>query len=214
MLVENGHADALLSGQTNNYPSAIRPALKIIGKKENVNVVSGMYIVLTKEGPLFLSDCTVNKNPSAEELVEITLQTASAVKSFKMEPNIAMLSYSNFGSVADENSFKIRKATKILHEQHPELNVDGEIQANIALDQELMKQSFPFSKLLGKQVNTLIFPNLESANIAYKLLQKVSGYEVIGPVLNGMNKPAHVLQMGSSVNEIVNMIMIAVMDAQ
>ncbi len=214
MLVENGVADALLSGLTNNYPSAIRPALKIIGKKEDVNVVSGMYIVLTKEGPLFLSDCTVNKNPSAEELVEITLQTASAVKSFKMKPNIAMLSYSNFGSVADENSFKIRKATKILHEHHPELNVDGEIQANIALDQELMRQSFPFSKLLGKRVNTLIFPNLESANIAYKLLQKVSGDEVIGPVLNGMNKPAHVLQMGSSVNEIVNMIMIAVMDAQ
>ena len=214
MLVENGVADALLSGLTSNYPSAIRPALKIIGKRENVNVVSGMYIVLTKDGPLFLADCSVNKNPTSEELVEITMQTASAVSSFKMEPNIAMLSYSNFGSVSDENSFKVSQAVKILHEQHPELRVDGEIQANIALDQELMKESFPFSKLLGKRVNTLIFPNLEASNIAYKMLQKVSGFEIIGPVLNGMNKPAHVLQMGSSVNEIVNMIMVSVMDAQ
>jgi len=214
ILVENGVADALLSGLTSDYPSAIRPALKIIGKKENVNVVSGMYIILTKDGPLFLADCTVNKNPSAEELVEITSLTASAVKSFKIEPNIAMLSYSNFGSVSDKRSQKIRKAVKILHEQHPDLSVDGEIQANIALDQELMKESFPFSKLLGKRVNTLIFPNLEASNIAYKILQKVSGSEVIGPILNGMNKPAHVLQMGSSVNEIVNMIMISVIDAQ
>ncbi len=214
MLVENGVADALLSGLTRNYPSAIRPALQVIGKRKNVNVVSGMYIILTKEGPLFLSDCTVNKNPTSEELVKITLQTVSAVKGFKMEPNIALLSYSNFGSVSDENSLKVRKAVKILHEQYPDLRVDGEIQANIALDQELMKESFPFSRLLGKRVNTLIFPNLESANIAYKLLHKTSGFETIGPVLNGMNKPAHVLQMGSSVNEIVNMIMISVMDAQ
>ncbi len=214
MLVENGVADALLSGLTRNYPTAIRPALQVIGKRKEVNVVSGTYIVLTKEGPLFLSDCTVNKNPTAEELVEITLQTASVVKSFKLEPNIAMLSYSNFGSVSAEGPAKIRKAVEILHKQHPDTCVDGEIQANIALNSELMKESFPLSRLLGKRVNTLIFPNLEAANIAYKLLQQTSGFEVIGPVLNGMNKPAHVLQMGSSVNEIVNMIMIAVMDAQ
>jgi len=214
MLVENGVADALLSGLTRNYPTAIRPALQVIGKRKEVNVVSGTYIVLTKEGPLFLSDCTVNKNPTAVELTEITLQTATVVKSFKMEPNIAMLSYSNFGSVSAEGPAKIREAVKILHTSHPELNVDGEIQANIALDQELMKESFPLSRLLGKKVNTLIFPNLEAANIAYKLLHKTSGFEIIGPVLNGMNKPAHVLQMGSSVNEIVNMIMISVMDAQ
>jgi len=161
-----------------------------------------------------LSDCTVNENPTAEELVEITLQTAKAVKSFKMEPNIAMLSYSNFGSVSSGAPNKIREAVSILHKQYPDLRVDGEIQANVALDQEFMKESFPLSKILGKRVNTLIFPNLEAANIAYKLLQKISGFEVIGPILNGMNKPAHVLQMGSSVNEIVNMIMIAVMDAQ
>jgi malate dehydrogenase (oxaloacetate-decarboxylating)(NADP+) len=173
-----------------------------------------MYIVLTKQGPLFLSDCTMNVNPTAEELVEITMQTVSAVKTFKMEPNVALLSYSNFGSVSAEGPLKVRQAVKMLHAQYPDLRVDGEIQANIAMDQDLMKESFPFSKLLGKKVNTLIFPNLESANIAYKLLHKVSGYEIIGPVLNGMNKPAHVLQMGSSVNEIVNMIMISVMDAQ
>jgi malate dehydrogenase (oxaloacetate-decarboxylating)(NADP+) len=214
MLVENGVADALLSGLTRNYPSAIRPALQIIGKRDNVNVISGMYIVLTKSGPLFLSDCTVNANPSAEKLVEITLQTANAVRSFKMEPNIALLSYSNFGSAKSKRTAKVRDAVKILQTQYPDLRVDGEMQANIALDQELMKESFPFSRLLGKRVNTLIFPNLESANIAYKLLSKTSGYEIIGPVLNGMNKPAHVLQMGSSVNEIVNMIMVSVMDAQ
>ncbi len=214
MLVENGVADALLSGLTRNYPSAIRPALQVIGKRKDVNVVSGTYIVLTKEGPLFLSDCTVNKNPSAEKLMEITLQTAAVVKSFKLEPNIALLSYSNFGSVNAKGPAKIREAVKMLHTLYPDLRVDGEIQANVALDQQLMEESFPFSKLLGKRVNTLIFPNLEAANIAYKLLHKTAGYEIIGPVLNGMNKPAHVLQMGSSVNEIVNMIMISVMDAQ
>lgn len=214
MLVENGFADAFLSGLTSNYPSAIRPALQVIGKKKNENIVSGTYIFLTKEGPLFLSDCTVNKNPTSEELMDITLQTAAMVKGFNMEPNIAMLSYSNFGSVKDDNTAKIRKTVEKLHEKYPDLRVDGEIQANIALDQELMKESFPFSQILGKRVNTLIFPSLESANIAYKILQKTSDHELIGPVLNGMNKPAHVLHMGSSVNEIVNMIMISVMDAQ
>jgi malate dehydrogenase (oxaloacetate-decarboxylating)(NADP+) len=214
MLVEHGVADALLSGLTRTYPSAIRPALQVIGKRKGVNVVSGTYIVLTKNGPLFLSDCTVNKNPTAQQLVEITLQTVSVVKSFKIEPHVALLSYSNFGSVADENVQKIKEAVGTLHAQYPDLVVDGEIQANVALNQEMMKESFPLSILAGKKVNTLIFPNLEAANIAYKLLHEVSKYEVIGPILNGMNKPAHVLQMGSSVNEIVNMIMISVMDAQ
>jgi len=214
MLVENGFADAFLSGLTSNYPSAIRPALQVIGKRENENIVSGTYILLTKDGPLFLSDCTVNKNPTSEELMEITLQTATMVKGFNMEPNIAMLSYSNFGSASDEKTAKIKKTVEMLHQKYPKLHVDGEIQANIALDQKLMEESFPFSQILGRRVNTLIFPSLEAANIAYKLLQKTSGFELIGPVLNGMNKPAHVLQMGSSVNEIVNMIMVSVMDAQ
>jgi malate dehydrogenase (oxaloacetate-decarboxylating)(NADP+) len=214
MLVENGEADAVLSGLTRNYPDTIRPALHVIGRKPDVQIVSGIYIVITKEGPLFLSDCTVNKQPSAEDLVEITLQTAEVVRRFNMEPNIAMLSYSNFGSVDAEEPIKVREAVCKLHHEHPELMVDGEIQANIALDQDLMKESFSFSKILGKPVNTLIFPDLSSANIAYKLLNKTAGFEIIGPILNGMNKPVHVLQMGSGVNEIVNMIMVAVMDAQ
>ncbi len=214
MLVENGEADVVLSGLTRNYPDTIRPALHVIGRKPNVRIVSGIYIVMTKEGPLFLSDCTVNKQPSTDDLVQITLQTAEVVKRFKMEPNIAMLSYSNFGSVDAEETVKVRDAVSILHEKYPELSVDGEIQANIALDQELMEESFSFSKVMGKRVNTLIFPNLSSANIAYKLLNKVAGFELIGPILNGMNKPVHVLQMGSGVNEIVNMIMVAVMHAQ
>ncbi len=214
MLVENGEADAVLSGLTRNYPDTIRPALQVIGRKPGVRIVSGIYIVMTKEGPLFLSDCTVNTNPTADDLVEITVQTADIVKRFKLEPNIAMLSYSNFGSVDTDGPVRVREAVCKLHDLHPELNVDGEIQANIALDQDLMKDSFPFSKIMGKRVNTLIFPNLSSANIAYKLLNKTAGFEIIGPILNGMNKPVHVLQMGSGVNEIVNMIMVAVMEAQ
>ena len=214
MLVENGEADVVLSGLTRNYPDTIRPALHVIGRKPEVQIVSGTYIVMTKEGPLFLSDCTVNKQPSVDDLVEITLQTAEVVKRFKMEPNIAMLSYSNFGSVEGKDTLKVRHAVDKLHQEHPELNVDGEIQANVALDQKLMEDSFSFSKILGKRVNTLIFPDLASANIAYKLLNKAAGFEIIGPILNGMKKPVHVLQMGSGVNEIVNMVMVAVMDAQ
>lgn len=213
MLVENGEADAVLSGLTRNYPDTIRPALQVIGRKRDAQIVTGMYIVLTKEGPLFLSDCTINKQPTSDELVQITLQTAEVVKRFNIEPVIAMLSYSNFGSVESEGPLKVRRAVNELHKNYPSLKVDGEIQANTALDQELMKESFPFSKIIGKKVNTLIFPNLASANIGYKLLSKAAGFEVIGPILNGMNKPVHILQMGSGVNEIVNMIMVAGMDA-
>jgi malate dehydrogenase (oxaloacetate-decarboxylating)(NADP+) len=213
MLADNGEADAVLSGLTRNYPDTIRPALQVIGRRPDVQIVTGLYIVLTNDGPLFLSDCTVNKQPTADELVQITLQAADVVKRFNMEPVIAMLSYSNFGSVEAEDPIKVRQAVQMLHNDHPELCVDGEIQANTALDQELMQENFPFSKILGKRVNTLIFPDLSAANIAYKLLHKTSGFEVIGPILNGMNKPVHILQMGSSVNEILNMMLIAGMDA-
>jgi len=214
MLVELEQADAVLSGYTYSYPDSIRPALQIIGRKSNTRIVSGMYIVITKEGPLFLSDCTVNMNPDKEKLIEIVLQTSEAVKRFNIEPNIALLSYSNFGSVPGGLSSKLNEVVKFLHEHHPEINVDGEIQANVALDPELMKSTYPFSKLVERNVNTLVFPDLTSANIGYKLLNKAARFDIIGPVLNGMNKPVHILQMGSSVNEIVNMIMIAVMDAQ
>lgn len=214
MLVETAEADAVLSGYTYSYPDTIRPALQIVGRKPNTRIVSGMYIVNTKEGPLFLSDCTVNLEPDKAALVEIILQTAEAVRRFNIEPNIALLSYSNFGSVRGDLSNKLQEVVRQLHREYPDLIVDGEIQANVALDPDLMKETYPFSKLIEKKVNTLVFPDLASANITYKLLNKAAKFDIIGPVLNGMNKPVHILQMGSSVNEIVNMIMIAVLDAQ
>jgi len=214
MLVETGYADAMISGLTRNYPDTLRPALEIIGKKPDACIVSGMYIIITKQGPFFLADCTVNKNPTAEEMVEITLQAAFAIKQFKIEPRIAFVSYSNFGSNEGRIPKIQREAVEILHKDHPELIVDGEMQANVALDEKLMKETFPFSKLAGGSANTLIFPYLTAGNVAYKLLQSFTNYQVIGPVINGMNKSVHVLQLGSSVNEIVDMVMISVVDAQ
>ena len=214
MLVETGYADAMISGLTRNYPDTLAPALKIIGKKPGTSIVSGMYMIMTKQGPYFLADCTVNKNPTVEQLVEITLQTAYAVRQFKIEPRIAFVSYSNFGSNEGRVPQMQREAVSFLHENHPDIIVDGEMQVNVALNADMMKKVFPFSKLAGKPANILIFPYLTAGNIAYKLLQSATNYDVIGPVINGMNKSVHVLQMGSSVNEIVNMVMIAVLDAQ
>ncbi len=214
MLVEAGYADAMISGLTRNYPDTLRPALEIIGKREGEKIVSGMYIISTKKGPYFLADCTVNKNPTAEQMVEITLQTAYAIKQFKVEPRVAYVSYSNFGSNNGRIPEMQRKAVEILHREHPELIVDGEMQANVALNADILSENFPFSKLSGKTANTLIFPYLTAANIAYKLLQSVTDNRIIGPIINGMNKSVHVLQIGSSVSEIVDMVMIAVMDAQ
>jgi len=214
MLVETGYADAVLSGLTRNYPDSIKPFLQIIGKKKNTRIVSGMYIVNTKEGPFFLADCTVNQNPVDMDLVDITLQTAEEVRKFKIEPRIAMLSYSNFGSIKSKGTSCPREAVRILHRDYPDLIVDGEMQASVALDPELMKNNFPFSKLDGKQANTLIFPNLDAANISQKLLQETGDLEVIGPILTGMKKSAHVLRFGSSVKEIVDMIMIAGMNVE
>jgi malate dehydrogenase (oxaloacetate-decarboxylating)(NADP+) len=214
MLVETGFADAVLSGLTRSYPDSLSPSLQISGKRDDTRIVSGMYIFNGKQGPYFLSDCTVNQEPCERDLVDIALQTAEEVRRFKLEPRIAMLSYSNFGSVRGNATDCQRNATAILHKEHPELIVDGEMQANIALNPDLAKESFPFSKLNGKSANTLIFPNLASANIAQKLLQETHNVEVIGPILNGMKKPVHILAMGSGVNQIVNMVMVAVMDAQ
>ena len=213
MLVETGYADAVLSGLTRNYPDSITPFLQVIGKKENSRIVSGMYIVITKEGPLFLADCTVNRVVCENDLVDITLLAAEEIRKFKIEPRIAMLSYSNFGSIKSRGPECQQAAVKILHEKYPDLVVDGEMQASVALDQELLEANYPFSKLVNKKPNTLIFPSLASANISQKLLQEVGGMEVIGPILTGMKKSAHVLRMGSSVKEIVNMIMIAGMNA-
>lgn len=212
-MVQSGMADGVVSGHTKNYPDAIRPALQVIGKADNAKLVSGMYIFLTKQGPYFLADTTVNKNPTVEQLIEITLQTAQSVRHFGIEPHIALLSYSNFGSNEGFSPNTMRQVAAYLHEHHPDLIVDGEMQANFALNKELLKRKFPFSKLADTGANTLIFPNLSSGNIAYKLMQSATDFKVIGPILNGFKKSAHVLQLGSSVDEIVDIAMIASIDA-
>ena len=214
MMVELGEADALLSGLTKDYPTTIRPALQVIGVEDGVSKVAGMYLMLTKKGPYFFADTTVNVNPTAEELVDIAKLSQKAVKFFDFEPRIAMLSYSNFGSAKGEQPQKVAKATAILKEKYPELIVEGEMQANVALNQKLQKELYPFSELAEKGANTLIFPDLSSGNIAYKLLMEMEAAEAIGPVLMGMKKPVHVLQIGSSVRDITNMVAIAVVDAQ
>jgi malate dehydrogenase (oxaloacetate-decarboxylating)(NADP+) len=214
MLVENGFADAMVSGLNNNYPSTLKPAIEVIGRKPNASLVSGMYVINTKEGPVFFSDCTVNKNPTAEQLVEITLQTAYAIRQFNVEPRMALVTYSNFGSNMGRIPDLAKDAVKILHRDYPDLIVDGEMQANVALNPELMEENFPFSKLVGGAANALIFPYLTAGNIAYKLMHQMAKFEVIGPIINGMNKSVHILQMGSSVQEIINMVMVAVIDAQ
>ncbi len=214
MMLQTGEVDALISGLTRKYPDTIRPGLQIIGTLPGINRVAGMYIIVNKKGPFFFADTTININPTAEELVDITLLTASAVRKFGIVPRVALLSYSNFGSSDGEESKKMRKAVAILHEKYPDLIVDGELQANFALNTELIGEQFPFSELGKTSANTLIFPNLSSGNIAYKLMQEMAGAEAIGPVLLGLNKSMHILQLGSSVREIINMITISVVDAQ
>ncbi len=215
MMVETGEADALISGITRNYKDVIRPALQIVGKQEGTDKVAGMYILATKRGPMFLADTTVNFDPSAEEIAEITNMVAKKVRQLNVRPRIALLSYSNFGSAVGKDSKKMSQAVKIINERYPNLAVDGEIQANFALNNELRMEKFSFSSLGNKNVNTLIFPNLSSGNIAYKLLQEMTDdVEAIGPILLGLKKSVHVLQLGSSVREITNMVKIAVLDAQ
>ncbi|PJA09366.1 MAG: NADP-dependent malic enzyme [Flavobacteriales bacterium CG_4_10_14_0_2_um_filter_32_8] len=213
-MVEFGDADALISGLTRNYINTIKPALQVIGIEDDARKIAGMYILITKQGPFFLADTTINVNPTAQDIVDITLLTSKIIQRFKITPRIALLSYSNFGSSEEEDAIKMRDAAKILHEKHPDIIVDGDIQANFALNKELRDEIFPFSELARKNTNTLIFPNLASGNIAYKLLQEMAGFETIGPILMGMKKPVHILQLGSSVREIVNMVTIAVADVQ
>lgn len=213
-MVQFGQADAFISGLTKNYASTIKPALQVIGTEAGVNRVAGMYMMLTKKGPVFFGDTTVNVNPTAEELVDITVLLAKSVRKFNISPRIALLSYSNFGSNEGEVPEKTRHAVKIMHDNFPDILVDGEMQANFAMNADLLKDNFPFSVLNGGPANVLVFPNLESGNIAYKLLQELGDAEAVGPILLGLNKPVHVLQLGSSVREIVNMVTIAVVDAQ
>ncbi|WP_231458888.1 MULTISPECIES: NADP-dependent malic enzyme [unclassified Pedobacter] len=213
-MVEFGEADAMISGLTKNYGDTIKPALHVIGVDPSVKRVAGMYMMMTKKGPVFFGDTTVNVDPSAEELVAITLLVEKSVKQFNIKPRVALLSYSNFGSNDGITPEKVRKAVNILHKEHPEVVVDGEMQGNFAINNELLKDNFPFSTLADAPANTLIFPNLEAGNIAYKLLQELGGAEAVGPILLGLNKPVHIVQLGSSVREIVNMVTIAVADAQ
>lgn len=214
MMVETGEADALISGLTRSYPDTIRPALHIIGKEEGVNRVAGMYILLTPKGPLFFSDTTVNLNPTVEELVEITELTAKAIERFNMKPRIALTTYSNFGSAGGADADKMKKTVAALKAKHPTMIVDGEMQAHTAFNTELLQKNHPFSELAATGANTLIFPNLSASNGAYNLLREVAQFEAIGPILLGLKKPVHVLQLGSTVREIVNMVAIAVVEAQ
>jgi malate dehydrogenase (oxaloacetate-decarboxylating)(NADP+) len=214
MMVRTGAADALISGLTRKYPATVKPALQVIGIRDGVSRVAGLYIIMTKNGPVFFSDTTVNINPTAEELVDITILTADAVSNLNIVPKIALLSYSNFGSAEGADAIKMREVAKILHQRRPDLIVDGELQANFAMNNNMLKEQFPFSCLVDNKVNTLIFPNLAAGNIAYKLMQELAGAEAIGPLLLGMKKPVHILQLGSSVREIVNMVTLAVVDAQ
>lgn len=213
MMVASGDVDALISGYSGSYPNTIRPALQCVGVKEGFNVVSGMYIVMTKKETYFFADCTVNVNPTSAQLAEIAITTAEAVKEFDVVPKIAMLSFSNFGSASYPESIKVQEAVKILKSKRPDLTVDGEMQADTAVVPEILEKAFPFTNIKGG-ANVLIFPNLDSANIAYKLLARIGQATVVGPILMGMKKPIHILQRGATVDDIINMTAIAVVDAE
>jgi malate dehydrogenase (oxaloacetate-decarboxylating)(NADP+) len=214
MMVNLGDADALLSGYSRAYPTVVKPILELIGMGKGIDRVAATNLMNTSRGPLFISDTSINIDPSAKDLAKIALMTAKTVRLFGMEPVIAMISYANFGSSKHEHAVKVKEAVAYLHKYHPDLNVDGALQIDFALNQEMLKSKFPFSKLVGKKVNTLIYPNLESANSTYKLIKEINKSDSIGPILMGMNKPVHILQLGASVNEMVNMAAIAVVDAQ
>lgn len=214
MMVETGEADALISGLTRNYPDTIRPALEVIGMEDQVKKVAGMYVILHPSGPLFLADTTVNLNPTAEELADITVLAAKEVRQFNIEPRVALLSYSNFGSSRTPEAIMVSKAVELVRQRDPSLVVDGEIQASMAFNRELLKESYPFTPLSKHKINTLIFPNLSSGNIAYNLLMELGGFEIVGPLLMGLRKPVHILQLGSTVRQISNMVAMAVIDAQ
>ncbi len=215
LMVEAGDADAMIGGMTRNYPDTIRPALQVIGLQDGVKKASGMYILMSRFGPLFLTDTTINFNPTAEQIVEIAELAAKEVEKFNIKPRIALLTYSNFGSADGDDAVKMRKATELLKEKHPTMVIDGEMQAHLAFDNELLRENHSFCDLVeGGNANVLIFPNLSASNIAYNLVKEIAQIERIGPVLVGLKKPVHVLQLGSSTREIVNMMAIAVVDAQ
>ncbi|MFV0291252.1 MAG: phosphate acyltransferase [Mangrovibacterium sp.] len=214
MMVEMGDADAHVSGYSSKYSRSVRPIKDIIGTDNEGKYIAGMYIVMTKRGPVFLADSTLtNPNPDADSLVAITQLIDKAVKSFNIEPVIALISHSNFGAVPDGEPIEQRKAIQILHTQHPEIIIDGEVQAGFALDKEARNKRYPFSKWGDKEINTLVFPNHSSASISYNLLKEIGGFEIVGPILLGLEKPVHVLQLESKVRDIVNISSIAILNA-
>jgi len=214
MMVNVGDADALVTGYSKSYPSVAKPMIELIGKAEGVERIAATNIMMTDRGPMFFSDTAFNIDPNEHDLVQIANMTARVMKVFGIDPVLAMLSYSNFGSALSKSETKGAKAVAIMHEKFPEIVIDGEIQADFALSNSLRNEKFPFTKLLDKKVNGLIFPNLNSANISYKLIKQLNKTESIGPIVMGLKKPVHILQLGSSVDEIVNMVCVAVVDAQ
>ncbi|MCX6621039.1 MAG: phosphate acyltransferase, partial [Acidobacteria bacterium] len=214
MMVHMGDADALIGGITQHYPETIRPALQLIPPKAGLRKVAGMYMIITPRGQVyFLADATVNIEPSSEDLAEIALEAAGTVRGFDIEPRIAMLSFSNFGSARHPLSEKVARAVKLVKQRDPSLMIDGEMQADVAVLPEVLEQTYPFSTLKGG-ANVLIFPSLEAGNMAYKLLMTIGGCEAIGPILMGLSRPVHVLHRGAEVSEVVNMAALAVVDAQ
>jgi malate dehydrogenase (oxaloacetate-decarboxylating)(NADP+) len=214
MMVNEGDADALISGYSRSYPSVVKPMLELIGLAKGATRIATTNVMMTKRGPMFLSDTSINIDPSAKELAKIAVMTSKVIKTFGFEPAIAMISYSNFGSSENERASKVREAVAMLHRNYPDLIVDGELQTDFALNDKMLSDKFPFSKLVGRKVNSLVFPNLDSANITYKLLKELNGADSIGPIMMGMRKPVHILQLDASVDEIVNMTAVAVIDAQ
>jgi malate dehydrogenase (oxaloacetate-decarboxylating)(NADP+) len=214
MMVETGDADGFLCGYSTKYADTIKPALQIVGTNNSLKHIAGMYIVMTKRGPYFFADTTVNIRPSGRTIADTTLLTANEVRKFNITPKIAIVSYSNFGGVREGSPARAKEAVEILHRDYPDLIVDGEMQANYAFNKDMRMNKFPFTKLQDHDVNTIIFPNLSSGNIAYKMMQEIGEAEVIGPIMVGIRKPIHVMQMGSSVREIENMAAITVIDAQ
>ncbi len=214
MMVNEGEADAMVTGYSRSYPATVKPVIQLIGKAPGVTKIATTNMMMTSRGPIFLADTAINPDPSAEDLVNIALMTAKTVRMFGMEPVIAMVSFSNFGSSSEPSTVKIREAVDFLHKNHPDLIVDGEIQADFALNPDMLKDKFPFSKLGNRKVNTLVFPNLDAANITYKLLKELDKVVSIGPIMMGMKKAVHIFQLGASVEEMVNMAAVAVVDAQ
>ncbi len=214
MMIEHGEADALITGYSTKYSTALRPIIEVVSCAENIEHLAGMYIMMTKQGPFFFADTTVNRQPDTQTLVNTTLLAAKTIRSMNIEPKIAMVSFSNFGSSKGGSPDRVRKAVEILHRDHPDLIIDGEMQANFALNSQLRNKKFPFNKLQEAKVNTLIFPNLSSGNIAYKMMQEIGNAEALGPILMGINRPINIVQLEASVRQIVNMAAIAVVDAQ